>query len=245
MKSSVKILEEDMYGPIRDFFMQCGYQVNSEVNHCDVTAVKDDRLIIVEMKTHLNLDVIIQAVKRQRLTDMVYVAVPKPGKELFTNKWKDIFYLLRRLELGLMLVTVKTGMPRVDIVIEPTAFDREKSKKISSKKKAGLIKEISSRHGDFNKGGSTRKKLVTAYKEKAIHIACLLEINGPLKPKQLRAMGTDAKKTTSIVYDNHYGWFERNEDGTYYINDKAAQEIHEYSELYHYYRENSSPPHLE
>ena len=241
MKNSVKILEEDMYSPIRDFFTQLGYQVNSEVKHCDVTAVKDDQLVIVEMKTHLNLDVIIQAAKRQRLTDMVYIAVPKPGRELFTNKWNDIVYLLRRLELGLMLVTVKTGMPRVDIVIEPCAFDREKSKKHSSKKKKSLVNEISSRHGDFNKGGSTRKKLVTAYKEKAIHIACLLEMNGPLKPKQLRVMGTDAKKTTGIVYDNHYGWFERNEDGTYFINDKAAQEIREYSELYQYYRNRKRP----
>ena len=34
------------------------------------------------------------------------------------------------------------------------------------------------------------------------------------------------------------GWFERNADGTYFINDKAAQDIREYSELYEYYSNN-------
>ena len=43
------------------------------MNGCDLVAVKGDELIIVEMKTHPEAE---PAVKRQRVTESVYVAVP-------------------------------------------------------------------------------------------------------------------------------------------------------------------------
>ena len=65
--------------PVKDFFTAEGYDVYGEVNDCDVVAVKEDELIIVELKLRLNLDLVMQATKkRQRLSDQVYVAIPKP-----------------------------------------------------------------------------------------------------------------------------------------------------------------------
>lgn len=42
--------EEDMYDLVRDYFLELGYKVNGEVRSCDVTAIKEDTLIILELK---------------------------------------------------------------------------------------------------------------------------------------------------------------------------------------------------
>lgn len=227
--------EEDMYRPVRDYLENLGYTVRSEVGHCDITAVKENELLVVEMKKSLNLDVILQAVLRQKLADKVYVAVPKPGRELFSKRWKDISYMLKRLQLGLMLVSLREDFSFVEIAFEPAVFDMARSKRQSKGKRQELLKEFNSRYGDFNTGGCTGKKLVTAYREMAIHIGCCLIKYGPLRPKDLRHMGTDAKKTTAILEKNHYGWFENISRGLYSINEKGRKEIEEHKELYEYY----------
>ena len=49
--------------------------------------------------------------------------------------------------------------------------------------------------GDDNAGGSTRRPLVTAYRENALLVAAVLARHGPLAPKQLRALGqSDAQR---------------------------------------------------
>lgn len=235
MSRNKEYLEEDLYKPIYDYLSGLGYTVRSEVNHCDIAAVKGEELLIVEMKKALNLDVILQAVLRQKLADAVYIAVPKPGKGLFSKRWQNLGYMLKRLQLGLMVVSLKEDCSFVEVVFEPAVFDMIKSKNKSKKKKQELIKEFASRYGDFNTGGSTRKKLVTAYREMAIHIACCLMKYGQLKPRELRQLGTDEKKTTIILERNHYGWFENISKGLYAINEKGRQEVMEYAELYKYY----------
>jgi len=143
--------------------------------------------------------------------------------------------MLKRLQLGLIVVSLKEESSYAEVVFEPKAFDMIKVKKQSNKKKQELIKEFDARYGDFNTGGSTRKKLMTAYREMAIHIACCLIKYGFLSPKALRQLGTDEKKTTTILNKNHYGWFENISRGLYDINDKGRQEAAEYTELYNYY----------
>ena len=236
--------EEDLYKPIYDYLSDLGYIVRGEVSHCDVAAVKGEELLVVEMKKSLNLEVILQATLRQKLADLVYIAVPKPGRDLFSKRWKNLSYLLKRLQLGLMVVTLKEDYSYVEVVFEPTAFDMIRSKKQSKNKKQEMIKEFDARYGDFNIGGSTGKKLMTAYREMAIHTACCMIKYGPLKPKVLRQLGTDEKKTLTILNKNHYGWFENISRGLYDINDKGRQEAAAYTELYEYYMsliENKKP----
>lgn len=234
-KNKKDFREEDLYKPIYDYLSGLGYTVRSEVNHCDIAAFKGEELLVVEMKKSLNLDVILQAVLRQKLADIVYIAVPKPSRDLFSKRWKNLSYLLKRLQLGLMVVSLKEDFSYTEVVFEPKAFDMQKSRKHSKGKKQELIKEFEARYGDFNTGGSTGKKLMTAYREKAVHIACCLIKYGQLKPKELRQLGTDEKKTTSILMKNHYGWFESISRGIYDINDKGRQEAAIYTELYEYY----------
>ncbi len=228
-----KLKEADLYQPIQKHFHKQGYQVNGEVNDCDVTAIKEDELVIVELKLSLNVELLIQATKRQRLTDLVYIAIPKP-KRPRSKRWNDVCHLVRRLELGLVTVSFTTKTPKLDFVIHPQAFDRKKNMKNSKRKRASLIKEIEGRSADYNVGGSNKTKIMTAYKENCIQIACYLEKHGPMSPRNLAKLGT-GEKTPSILQKNYYRWFERVKRGVYEVTEHGKKELEKYPELVSYY----------
>ena len=179
------------------------------------------RVVIVEIKKTLNLALVVQAVQRQRMTDTVYVAVPRPP-----SKWKwwresrGVFHLLRRLELGLLLVSPSNGGPPVDVVFHPRPLARRRR----APSRRAVLAEISGRVADYNIAGSTRKKLVTAYRESAVHIACCLLPRASMAPAALRALGT-GPKTLSILHDNVYGWFERVQRGVYALSERGGREL--------------------
>lgn len=235
-----KLYEVDLYEPIQCYFNRQGYEVYGEVNHCDITAVKNEELIVIELKLSLNVELLIQAAKRQRLTELVYIAIPKPKYNLYSKKWKDVCHLIRRLGMGLILVSFEEGA-EVAIKFPPKPFDRKKSMQQSKKKRDKLLKEIKGRHGNYNVGGSTKTKIMTAYKENCIHIACCLQQYGPSTPKVLRQMGT-GEKTWTILNKNYYGWFERVQRGVYIINEKCASELTLYPQLVKYYSGMDTDP---
>lgn len=235
-KTKIINKEEDMYIPIRDYLIRQGYTVKSEISHCDVAAINNsDILLVIEMKLRVNLEVILQAVQRQRTADIVYIAVPKNNKVLLTAKWRNVCHLLRRLEIGLLLVNNGKPPAVVEEILAPKPFSREVSRRSAKRKRQQLLNEFSGRHGDFNTGGSTGKKLVTAYKEMAIHIATLLAKHGSLSVKQLKEFGTDTKKTAGILQNNHYHWFQRTSRGIYCLTDVGFAELNSYQELVSYY----------
>lgn len=235
----MKILETDLYGPVRDYLVKLGYTVHSEVKHCDITAVKGEELLVVELKTSFNLKLLVQAVKRQRAADSVYVAIPKPKGGKRTAAWRDMCLLLRRLEAGLIVVNLENGETGLEIVFHPNTFDRLKSMQKGKKIRRNIIKEAEARYGDFNKGGSTRQKLVTVYRENAIHIACCFVKFGRLSPAQLKRIGT-GPKTASILSKNFYGWFEKVDRGVYDLHDDAKGFLEAYPELISHYMEKLS-----
>ncbi|MGG1572061.1 DUF2161 domain-containing phosphodiesterase [Fictibacillus sp. NRS-1165] len=233
---SEKRYETDLYEPVRDFFMEKGFEVYGEVNHCDIAVVKEEELILVELKLNLNVDLLVQAVNRQRLTDLVYIAIPKPKNNRRSKKWQDILHLIRRLELGLLLVSFPKSGPVVEPVLSPGAFDRVKSKQGYKKKRVKLLEEIKGRNGDYNVGGSSKTKLMTAYKENCIQIAFLLEQFGPLSPRALRKLGT-GEKTLPILNKNYYGWYEKIARGLYAVSETGKKEITLFPDQVNYYRE--------
>lgn len=229
-----KLYEADLYKPIRKLFIQEGYEVNGEVKDCDLTAVKGEELIIVEMKKNLTVELLIQAAKRQRLTDLVYIAIPKPKYKMYSKKWHDMCHLIKRLELGLIIVSFLKSGAKAEILLSPSPFDRKRSMQLSKKKRINLLREINGRSADYNIGGSNKTKIMTAYKENCIQIACYLEGVGPTSPKNLRKMGT-GDKTLSILTQNYYGWFEKVSRGIYTITEKGKTELKEYPELVKHY----------
>lgn len=226
-QSKQSILETDLYRPVYNYLVKQDYTVRSEVHNCDIAAIKGDELIIIEMKRALNITLLAQAVQRQKITDSVYVAIPRPpDKRKWMAQSKAVQALLKRLEIGLILVSLKRGRPPVEIIFHPTPVQRRKQKHVHR----AIIQEIERRSADFNQGGSTRRKLVTAYRENAIQIACFLTERGPLSPKELRALGT-GEKTLSILSRNVYSWFERVSRGLYTLSSQGKTELGNYPEL--------------
>lgn len=230
VKHKGKINETDLYQPVKDYLTQQGYSVYSEVKNCDVTAVKGDELVVVELKLSVNLTLLVQAAQRQCVADLVYVAVPYPRQSLYSPAWRGITHLLRRLELGLILVKLNGREPAIEVVFHPVPFSRVRSFQRAKKKRSGIIKEICSRSDDYNTGGSSKQKLLTAYRENAIQIACCLKKFGPLSPKQLKQLGA-VDKTQSILSKNFYGWFERVQKGVYSLSSKGISELETFSDV--------------
>ncbi len=233
------IRETDLYMPVHDYLESLGYQVQGEVKGCDLAAVMGDELIVVELKTAFNLKLLSQAVKRQRVTESVYVAVPKPKGGTRTAAWGEMCMLLRRLEIGLITVALGKKEDQVEVHFHPNTFDRLKSMRTNKKVRYSIIKETAGRSGHYNTGGSNKTKLITAYREQAIHIACCMMKYGPMSPSQLRKNGTCAK-TPNILRDNHYGWFVKTARGIYDLNDSAREFLKGYPELQEHYMKKIS-----
>lgn len=226
-------LETDLYKPVHDYLIRQGYKVRSEVHNCDIAAVKDNELIIIEMKRNLGIALLAQAVERQRITDSVYVAIPRPpNKRKWMSQSKNAQLVLRRLELGLILVSTERRRPPVEIIMHPASYQRQRRK---SRQRA-ILEEIEKRTVDMNQGGSSRRKLVTAYRENAIHIACCLDLLGPSTPKVLRSLGT-GKKTLSVLSKNVYSWFQRVSRGVYGLTPGGKNELCHYTELVEHYND--------
>lgn len=212
---------------MRDYLAACGYTVRGEVRHCDICAVCDGRIVVVELKLRLNLALILQATRRQRITDSVYVAVPRQELEKASRRrQRDLRHLLRRLELGLLLVTLDSPAPRVEAAFHPLPFQRRKAKSAQR----AMLREVEARSQDLTPGGSTRTQVITGYREAALKIACCLARFGELSPKALRRYGC-CEKTGKILYNNVYGWFDRVGHGLYALHPQGRQAIVDFARV--------------
>ena len=233
-RTSINTMSEtDLYRPMYDYLVSQGYTVRSEVHHCDIAAVKGEDLIVIELKKGFSITLLAQAVERQKITSSVYVAIPRPSnKRKWMGQTKTVQGLLRRLEIGLILVSLRKSKTPVEIIFHPLPFERHRRKAVHR----AVIEEIEKRSGDFNEGGSVRRKLVTAYRENAIFVACCLRELGPVTPRKLRSLGT-GKKTLSILGRNVYSWFERVSRGIYGLSSRGRAELEQYPELVERYKE--------
>ncbi|MGB0959356.1 MAG: DUF2161 domain-containing phosphodiesterase [Halocynthiibacter sp.] len=205
------MLETDLYAPVKTFLETLGYDVKSEVEDCDVVAVRgDDPPVVVELKLTLNLALFTQAIDRQSMTDAVYIAVPHKKGRAFHGALKGGKKLCRRLGLGLIVVQMARKTPVVTVAVDPSEFKPRKLKK----RKDVLLGEFYKRQGDFNTGGQNKRMVMTAYRQDALRVAQALQGGGPNRPAILRDM-LDVPKAAPILQDNHYGWFFRVERGIY------------------------------
>ncbi len=215
--------ESDMYQPIKTLFEQLGFEVKAEVKDVDVTAVKDNDVVLIEMKNALNIKLLYQACQRQRISEYVYIAIPKPTSKIIRSKgFKEKMYLVKRLHLGLIFVGNEAT-----IEFDPKEFDMTMSKRRAKKKKELHLREFSNRFLTSNIGGVTKTKIMTAYKQQTLLIAS--ELFEPKSTKELRSIyGFD--KTSSILQKNYYMWFERVDRGVYQLTEKGRKEVSEYNE---------------
>jgi hypothetical protein len=196
--------ETDLYLPVKRHLEAQGYAVKAEVKGCDVVAVRGDEIpVIVELKQAMSLALLYQAVDRLTIAEHVYIAINQPKRGVSGDALK----LCRRLGLGLIVVTSSGS---VEVLADPVPY----APRANTKKRGQLLKEFTARSGDPNIGGTTRKPLMTAYRQDALKCAVHLKANGPTKISIVKA-ATSVDRAPNIFRDNVYGWFEKRERGVY------------------------------
>lgn len=205
--------EADLYAPLKAYLESQGYTVKSEIGPADIMAIRGlEPPLIVEMKTALNLPLILQGVARQSLFADVYLAVPQPPK--WTHRYKDLTALLRRLGLGLLTVKGTT----IEAHLDPAPYQP----RLNPQRAGRLLREFQRRIGDPNTGGTTRVKRMTAYRQDALRLAAAL-LTDPNTPAHL-AKSLNIPNARAILANDHYGWFERIARGTYALTPKGRAE---------------------
>lgn len=220
------INETMLYSPVKEFFENQGYTVRGEVNQRDLVAVRDDTLVVVELKRTFNLTLLLQGMERQSSADAVFLAIEAPKRR--NRRFTQVRRLCKRLNLGLLCVTFSgRRTPRVEAVCEPEPLIRGRK---PTKERMKLLAEFNSRSGDYNLGGSTGRPIVTAYREDALQIAYHLRESEGLAVKELRQR-TGVERAGRILQDNYYGWFDRVRRGVYALSAEGHKALECYADV--------------
>lgn len=201
-------LETSLYAAVKAFLETQGFTAKGEIGGYDIVAIRGGapaRLIIVELKLGLNLELLLQGVDRMAVADEVWLAVPATRRG--RDRDRRVVQLCRLLGLGLLTVNGS----RVEVLAEPGPY----RPRANPKRRARLVREHTLRRGDPMLGGSTRQKHMTAYRQQALDCAAALAA-GPRTTRDLAAITPAAP---AIVRRNVYGWFERVSRGSYRLTD--------------------------
>lgn len=227
-----KLRETDLYRPIKTFLECQGYSVKSEISNCDVVAVRDDdELVIIELKTTFTLPLVFQGIRRQSMTDHVYLAFAvHKGRSAVTNwrrHYRDIVKLCRVLGLGLITVRISADGPSsIDVHLDPAPYQPRKNKR----RRAMLLREFQQRVGDPNQGGTSKRPIVTAYRQDALRCAWFLDRSGPTKAVVVKSE-TGIYRAPRILQRDVYGWFQRIERGTYALTPVGKRALDAYADV--------------
>lgn len=216
------VRETDLYAPVKAHLEAAGYEVKAEVGPADVVGVAGDAVVVVELKAGFSLTLLQQAVARQAITDIVYVAVPRWRGQTGWRAFKGNLGLCRRLGLGVL--TVRLEDATVEVHADPKPF---RPRKVPARRDR-LLGEFARRTGDPNTGGS-RGKVVTAYRQDAERLAAFLGAEGPSRGAAV-AKATGVARATEMMRDNHYGWFERVETGVYRLTAAGVEKLESFSQ---------------
>lgn len=214
-------VEADLYPPVKRFLERQGYEVKGEVCGCDVVATRgEEPPVIVELKLALSLGLVLQGVDRLSMSDRVYLAVARPRRRRarrVSALRRDVRDLCRRLGLGLIVVAPGDA---VEVILDPVPYRPRRSASRLSR----LLGEHGRRLGDPNRGGVTRRPIVTAYRQEALRCALLVQRDGQTTLAALRRSGL-VPNASRILQRNVYGWFRRVARATYAVTDQASADI--------------------
>ncbi len=203
--------ESDLYPPVKAFLEAQGYEVKGEIGPADVMGVRGSDIVVVELKTRFSLALFHQGIARLAVCDCVYVCVARGTGRPWMKAVKENKRLARRLGLGLLSVRMETGA--VEVHCDPGPYA---PRKVARKKRA-MLSEFERREGDPNLGGLAGAR-VTAYRQEATLCAEFLALAGEARGVEV-AKSTGVKRATTIMRDNHYGWFEKVSVGVYRLSE--------------------------
>lgn len=211
------MIETSLYLPIKRFLEGLGFEVKGEVCGCDVVALDGGvpaAVVIAELKLAFTLELLLQAVDRLPACDDVWLAVSASRRGRGREGDARVRKLCRLLGFGLVAVS---AMGNVEVIVEPVPWRPRRDQKRRSR----IVEEHRKRRGDPAEGGSTRRPIMTAYRQQALDCARALA-GMPSRPRDLKPTLPDAPK---ILQRNVYGWFKRIERGRYGLSDLGRAEL--------------------
>lgn len=207
-------MESSLYLPVKRFLEKLGFEVKGEVRGCDVVALdgkEPTAVVVAELKLTFTLDLVLQAVDRTAACDEVWLAVRASRRGRGREHDPRVRKLCRLLGLGLLSVSARG---RVDVLVEPVPWRPRRD----AKRRSRIVEEHRRRQGDPTISGSTRRPIMTAYRQQALACAAALS-RAPARPRDLKNDVPDAAK---ILLRNVYGWFVRIERGLYGLTDAGT-----------------------
>jgi hypothetical protein len=214
-------METSLYLPVKRFLEGLGFEAKGEVCGCDVVAIDNGTpaaVVIAELKLSFSLDLVLQAVDRAPACDEVWLAVRASRRGRGREGDPRIRKLCRLLGFGLLAVSARG---EVAVLVEPAPWRPRRN----PKRRSRVVEEHRKRQGDPAPGGSTRRPIMTAYRQQALACAKALAL-APGRPRDLKAEIPDAPK---ILQRNVYGWFERVERGCYRLSDRGRADLARWS----------------
>ena len=206
-------MEANLYPPVKRFLERLGFEVKGEICGCDLVAIRDGAptaVIIGELKLTFTLDLVLQAVDRSAACDEVWLAVRASRRGRGREHDRRVKKLCRLLGFGLLAVTAGN---KVEVLVEPVPWRPRRD----AKRRSAIVTEHRRRQGDPAVGGSTRRPIMTAYRQQALACAAALA-QTPARPRDLKPAMPDAPK---ILLRNVYGWFTRVERGLYALSNSG------------------------
>lgn len=210
-------METTLYLPVKTFLETAGYTVKGEIGGCDLVGLMEGEVpvvVVCELKLSFNLELVLQAVDRQALSDEVWIAARISARGKGRESDRRFRDLCRRLGFGMLGIS---DAGTVDVIVSPVSPLPKKN----TRRRSRLVEEHRRRKGDPAIGGSTRQPIMTAYRQQALACAAALQ-NGPLRPRDLKAATPIAAK---ILLHNVYGWFDRIDRGVYALTDVGAEAL--------------------
>jgi hypothetical protein len=215
--------ETQLFPPISSYLKQQGYEVQGEVNYCDLVATRGDEApVIVELKTKFNIKLVLQATERLSLSESVYIAFLNTAP-VWKRHERRVRALCRRLGIG--IISLHGALLRVNVRLDRLRYQRRTSRR----RKNRLLAEFAQRTVDANIGGASRQTLMTAYRQAALRCAIVLTPE-PSSLTQVRKM-TSVARAGGILQKKHYGWFERVSRSCYALSAKGVDALNQYNDV--------------
>ena len=200
-----------------------------------MVAQKEGELTIIELKKSFNLKLVYQCMERQKIAKYVYAAVANPVLGKKNREINKVKTLLKKLDIGLIGVQLyQKNKSIIEVLLEPGVSTLRKN----SRKKKRVLNEIEKRNGDYNIGGK-KGKIISAYREAAIHVYYLLHKEVEASAAQLVKLGAP-ENTSRILRDNHYGWFHKIARGKYTFDVDVAEIKKDYGEIWDFMEEQKN-----
>lgn len=220
-------MEKDLFDPIKEYFEKFGYICDGEVRDIDLYMEKGSENVSVELKETLDFKAVQQAALRQKISDIVYIGIKRP-KDMGSHAFRDKLYLLKRLGIGLIVVSPRTGL--MEIVSEPVVSELSVFRTRNRKKREAVSEELRRRKVKNNTGGVRNTKLVTAYRENALLVLdAIMESGGEASTKDIREL-SGVQFAAGILQKNFYGWFKRVSKGVYGVTEQGLNALEEFTE---------------